>query len=504
MTVFNGKSVYGAIVSGCVCVLKKPALRAEKRTIEDTAEEIRRFGKAKETAGSQLQELYDMYIDQIGEPNAQIFNIHMMMLDDEDYCDSITGMITDGHVNAEYAVEQTSEVFAKMLESMDNEYMRARSADIRDVCQRLISNLSGIPRDFGDIPENAVVCADDITPTEAALLEQRNIAAFVTAFGSPISHTAILAHSMDIPAVIGTGSDLLARAKDGDEAIVDGFAGQVILSPDPDAKSRLDAKRRARTSTAADQETRTLDGKRVTLLACDTTQIPEYADGVAVLDCREIENEEQQYEFYRSIAEIADYSKAVIRLAAISPYDPRRHEKYQMQIRAALRASSHGSPSILFPMITTVTEARKILGACDEIRNELTAEGLDCSEDSRLGFMIETPAAAIISDLLAPMADTLMIDSDRLARLTLARSEGSVFSEEFAEGQRAAVLRLIEYCARNAVKNGARIGICGSLAADTSLTEEFLRMGIDKICAPSYLLEDIRSAVMNTDLSAGC
>ena len=256
-----------------------------------------------------------MYIDQIGEPNAQIFNIHMMMLDDEDYCDSITGMITDGHVNAEYAVEQTSEVFAKMLESMDNEYMRARSADIRDVCQRLISNLSGVPRDFGDIPENAVVCADDITPTEAALLEQRNIAAFVTAFGSPISHTAILAHSMDIPAVIGTGSDLLARAKDGDEVIVDGFAGQVILSPDPDARSRLDAKRRARTSTAADQETRTLDGKRVTMLACDTTQIPEYADGIAVLDCHEIENEDQQYEFYRSIAEIADYSKAVIRLA---------------------------------------------------------------------------------------------------------------------------------------------------------------------------------------------
>ena len=161
MTVFNGKSVYGAIVSGCVCVLKKPPLHAEKRTIEDTAEEIRRFNEAKETAVSQLQELYDMYIDQIGEPNAQIFNIHMMMLDDEDYCDSITGMITDGHVNAEYAVEQTSEVFAKMLESMDNEYMRARSADIRDVCQRLISNLSGVPRDFGDIPENAVVCADD-------------------------------------------------------------------------------------------------------------------------------------------------------------------------------------------------------------------------------------------------------------------------------------------------------------------------------------------------------
>lgn len=503
MTVFNGKSVYGAIVSGCVCVLKNPPLHAEKRTIDDPAEEIQRFASAKAEACEQLQGLYDMYIDQIGEPNAQIFNIHMMMLDDEDYCSSITGMIESESVNAEYAVEQTSEVFAKMLESMDNEYMRARSADIRDVCQRLLSILCGTPRDLGEIPENAVVCADDITPSEAAALEQRKIAAFVTAFGSPISHTAILAHSMDLPAVIGAGGDLLTRARDGEEVIVDGFAGQVILSPDPDARSRLDAKRHARTSTAAGQETRTLDGKRITLLACDTTQVPEYADGIAVLDCREIEDEEQQFAFYRVIAEIAEYSKAVIRLAAISPYDPHRHEKYQVQIRAALRASSHGSASILFPMITTATEARKILGACDEVRNQLISEGFDCSEDSRLGFMIETPAAAIISDILAPMADTLMIDSDRLARLVLARSEGSVFSEEFAEGQRTAVLRLIEYCARNAVKNGARIGICGILAADPSLTEEFLRMGIDKICAPSYLLEGIRAVVMNTDLSAG-
>lgn len=503
MTVFNGKGVYGAIASGCVCVLKKPPLRADRRRVEDAAGEIHRFETAREDALEQLQELYEMYIDQIGEPNAQIFNIHMMMLEDEEFCGSITDMIESGCVNAEYAVQQTSEIFAKMLESMDNEYMRARSADIRDVSQRLISILSGTPRDMSDVPENAIVCADDLTPSEAAALEQRNIAGFVTAFGSPISHTAILAHSMDIPAVIGAGEDLLAKAKDGEEVIVDGFAGQVILSPDKNVKRRLDAKRRTRSAAGNETETRTLDGKRILLFASDTTQAPDFADGVAVLDCRELAGEEEQFEMYRDIAEIAEYSKAVIRLAAISPYDPDRYEKYHIQIRAALRASSHGSASILFPMITSITEARKILAACDEVKNQLISEGFGCSEDSRIGFMIETPAAAIICDILAPMSDTLMIDSDRLSRLVLARSEGSVFSEEFAEGQRAAVMRLISFCARNAVKNGARIGICGSLAADSSLTEEFLKMGIDKICAPAYLLGDIRDVVVNTDLSAG-
>lgn len=500
MTVFNGKGVYGAIVYGNICVLKKPQLNIVRLKVADAAAEIHRFEEAKGTAAQQLQALYDLYIDQIGEPNAQIFNIHMMMLEDEDYCGSITGMIENDGVNAEYAVSQTSEVFAKMLESMDNEYMRARSADVRDVSERLIYILSGISPDLSGVPENSVVCAEDISPSEAAALEQRNIAAFVTAFGSPISHTAILAHSMDLPAVIGAGEDLLTKARDGEDVIVDGFAGLVILSPDEHARMRLNNKRRVRTSAAAATETRTLDGKRITLLACDTLDVPDYADGVAALSCHELPDEEQQFEMFCNIAEIAEYSKAVIRLPAIRSSDPDRYHKYSIQIRAALRASSHGSASILFPMVTTVTEARKILNECDATRNELLAEGFECSENSRLGFMIETPAAAIISDILAPIADTMLIDSDSLARLVLSRAEGSVFSEEFAEGQRMAVMRLINYCARNAVKNGARIGICGSLAADTSLTGEFLRMGIDKICVPAHMLRDIRTIVMNTNL----
>lgn len=503
MTVFNGKSVYGAIVSGNVCILKKPVLSAGRVTTEDTATEIHRFEAAKYVASRQLQEIYERAIDEIGEPNAQIFGIHMMMLEDEDYCGSITGIIEAESVNAEYAVAQTSDIFAQMLEAMDNEYMCARSADVRDVSNRLISILTGTSMDIGNIPENSVICADDLTPSEAAALERKKAAAFVTAHGSAISHTAILAHSMNIPAIIGTGDDFLSRIHEGEEVIVDGFTGQVILSPDKSAKRRLTEKRRAKTSPGRGTQTRTLDGKRVTLLSSGAiSDIPEFADGAAAMDCRIIPDEQKQYEYYRDIAEISEYRKSVIRMPAISLSDPDRHSKYRSQLRAVFKACSHGKPSILFPMITSVQEARKIMAACDDIKKELRSEGYDCTENSKIGFMLETPAAAIISDILAPMSDLFIIDSDRLARCTLASYGGSIYSEEFAEGQKAAVMRLISFSTINAVRNGAKIGICGFLAEDASLTGEFLRMGIDKFIIPAEKLPDIRKAVMETNLDS--
>lgn len=501
MTVFNGKSVYGAIVSGNVCILKKPRLSAERVNTDDKATEIHRFEAAKYVASEQLQEIYDRAIDEIGEPNAQIFGIHMMMLEDEDYCGSITGIIEAESVNAEYAVARTSDIFAQMLEAMDNEYMRARSTDVRDVSNRLISILTGTPLDIGNIPENSIICTDDLTPSEAAALDRKKAAAFVTAHGSPISHTAILAHSMNIPAIIGAGDDFLSLVHEGEEIIVDAFAGQVILNPDRSVKKRLSAKLRTKTASAkGNAETRTLDGRKITLLAAGNEPIPEYADGIAVLDCRYIEDEQKQFEFYRDIAEVAEYSKAILRMPVISLSDPDRHAKYRHQLRAVFRACSHGSPGILFPMITCAQEARKIMAACDEIKKELRSEGYDCSENSKLGFMIETPAAAIISDILAPIADFFIIDSDSLARYTLAAS-GSVFSREFAEGQKAVVMRLINFSARNAVKNGARIGICGSFAEDTSITADLLGMGIDKIITSPDRLGEIRQTVMNTDIA---
>lgn len=504
MTVINGKSVYGAIASGYIRILKKPKLSAERVHVEDTDAEIRRVDTARYVAAGQLQEIYDQALKKIGESNAQIFGIHMMMLEDEDYNGSINDIIRAESVNAEYAVARTSDIFAQMLEAMDNEYMRARSADVRDVSNRIISILTGTPLEFGGIAENSVICADDLTPSEAASLYKSNAAAFVTAHGSPISHTAILAHSMNIPAIIDAGEDLLLKIHDGEEAIVDGFTGEVILSPDKSARKRLNAKRRTKSAASTNlSETRTLDGTKITLLTMvgsASAPLPEYADGICALNCRIIPDEKQQTEFYHSIAESSANGKAIIRMPEISPSNPESQKLCEKQLKSVFRACAAGSPGILFPMVTCVSEARKILAACDEVQSALRAEGVPCSENARLGFMLETPAAAIVSDLLTPMADFFIIDSDSLARHTLASTGGNIFSEEFADGQKEAVMRLIEYSARNAVKNGAKIGICGSLAADASLTEEFLRMGIDKICVPAEKLPSIREAVLNVDL----
>lgn len=501
MTVFTGKSVYSASASGFIHILKKPRLDVRRYSVESVDEELHRFEAAKFVAVRQLQELYDRYISEIGETNAQIFEIHMMMLEDEDYNGSIIGMIEAESINAEYAVARTSDIFAQMLEAMDNEYMRARSADVRDVSERLISILTAASF-TDDIPDNSVICADDLLPSQAASLDRSKISAFVTAHGSPISHTAILIHSMNIPAVIGVGDSFLANVRSGEPVIVDGTAGEVYLDPDIRTRSRFSASPKARSGDAG--VTRTLDGKRITLLESvggESSAAQESADGIAMLGCRLIPDEERQFTVYRDAAESTSEQRVIIRMPEIAP-SPERHSIFELQMRSVLRASACGSLTILFPMITCVTEARKILASCDTMRSALLAKGVESSDDTRLGFMIETPAAAVISDELAPMADLFMIDSDSIARLSLAASGDEIFAEEFATGQRAAVLRMISSCARNAVKNGARVGICGSFAADTSFTEELLRLGIDIFCAPADRLPAVREAVVGVDLSA--
>lgn len=500
MTVFTGKSVYDAAVCGLICILRKPKLSAERMHVDDISTELKRVEAARIVATEQLQQLYELFLDEIGESNAQIFNIHMMMLEDEDYNGSIEGMIRSEQVNAEYAVARTSDVFAHMLEAMDNEYMRARSADVRDVSNRLLSILTDTPMDFPWVPENSVVCADDLTPSETAALERRNIAALVTAHGSAISHTAILAHSMNIPTVIGIGDEFLANIRPGEQAFVDGFSGEVILKPDAGILSKLTAPQEKSTDTS--EGTHTADGTHVSIYSVDDpcAPLPEYADGIAVFSCPLLSDETKQYEYYRAIAERTPDCRAIIRMPVISSKDPDRQIKYDQQIRAVFRAASHGEPGILFPMITSVPEARKILAACDDAKMELRAEGVKCSENVKIGFMVEIPAAAIISDCLAPMADFFIIDSDSIARHTLACYEEDCFSPDFADGQLEAVMRLIGNSARNAVKNGARIGICGSLAGDTSLTGDFLRMGIDNFCVTPDRLAEVRKRVTEVDL----
>lgn len=506
MTVFNGKSVCEAVASGHISILRKPKLSAERVQIDDTGAEIRRVVTARYIAAGQLQEIYDRALEEIGESNAQIFGIHMMMLEDEDYTGSINNIIESERVNAEYAVARTSDIFAQMLEAMDNEYMRARSADVRDVSNRMIAILSGTQPDFGSIEENSVICADDLTPSEAAALYKYNAAAFVTAHGSPISHTAILAHSMNIPAIIGAGDEFLSKIRDGEEAIVDGYTGEIILSPDKSAIQRIAAKQRSKSAATAagNAETRTLDGKRITLLTSAedaSAPLPEHADGICALNCQILPDEQQQTDFYRRIAEFTANGKAIIRLPEIALSDPERYKHYGSQMRSVFRACAVGNPGVLFPMITSVQEARKILAACDGVKSVLRERGFPCSESAKIGFMIETPAVAIISDTLAPMADLFIIDSDRLARNILGSTGGSIFFDEFADGQKDAVMRLIEYSALNAVKNGAKIGICGSLAEDPALTEAFLRMGIDKFCVSPGKLPAVRRAVMSVDLA---
>lgn len=501
MTVFTGKSVYAAAACGLICILRKPKLPAERIRIDDTATELKRVEAARIVAAEQLQQLYEQFLDEIGESNAQIFSIHMMMLEDEDYNGSIEEMIRSEQVNAEYAVAKTSDVFARMLEAMDNEYMRARSADVRDVSNRLISILSDTPINLTWVPENSVVCAEDLTPSETAALDRRKISALVTARGSSISHTAILARSMNIPMVIGIGDEFLDIIRPGEQILVDGTTGEVFLEPDPEILGKLKSPQE---KAAAEESgsTRTSDGTHVFLFSSDaqSEQLPEHADGIAVFDCPLLSDEEEQYKYYRSIAERSADCRVIIRMPVISPKDPDRHIKYDQQIRAVFRAASHGEPDILFPMITSIPEARKILAACDDAKMQLRAEGIKSSENVNIGFMIETPAAAVISDCLAPMTDFFIIDSDSIARHTLACYEEDCFSPDFADGQLEAVMRLIRNSARNAVKNGARIGICGSLAADTSLTGDFLRMGFNGFCIPSHILPEIRKRITEVDL----
>jgi len=501
MTVFTGKSVYDAAVCGLICILRKPKLSAERMHVDDISTELKRVEAARIVATEQLQQLYELFLDEIGESNAQIFNIHMMMLEDEDYNGSIEGMIRSEQVNAEYAVARTSDVFAQMLEAMDNEYMRARSADVRDVSNRLLSILTDTPMDFPWVPENSVVCADDLTPSETAALERRNIAALVTAHGSAISHTAILAHSMNIPTVIGIGDEFLANIRPGEQALVDGFSGEVILEPDAGILSKLTAPQEKSTDTS--EGTHTADGTHVSIYSADDpcAPLPEYADGIAVFGCPLLSDETKQYEYYRAIAERTPDCRAIIRMPAISPKDPDRQVKYDQQIRAVFRAASHGEPGILFPMITSVKEVERIKEICEEVKAELRSDGIEYSDKIELGIMIETPAAALISDRLAPMVDFFSVGTNDLTQYTLACDRQNPDIEEFIDTHHEAILRLIEMSAENAHKNGAWIGICGELAADTTLTERFLRMGIDELSvSPSFVLK-VRDAVRRTDLS---
>ena len=543
MTVFNGKGVYGGVASGKISVFKKQNITIKRVRCENTESEIARVEAAKACTMEQLQAIYEKALKEVGETNAQIFESHMMMLEDEDYNESIVNIIETQKVNAEYAVAVTADNFAEMFSSMDDAYMKARAADVRDISNRIIANLTGGASEKEELHDNMIVCADDLAPSETVSLDKDKVAAFVTAHGSSNSHTAILARNMNIPAVIGVGDEFISQIKDGDEAFVDGFTGEIFVNPDDETRKKLTLKQQAEEEKKRllqelkGKENITEDGKKINIFANigsvdnigavllnDAGGIGLFRSEFLYLENSDYPTEEQQFLAYKRVLESMAGKKVIIRTLDIvadkqvdyfgmkKEENPAlgyrairicltRPEIFKVQLRALYRASVYGNLGIMFPMITSVREVEQILAICDEVKTELHKQGVAYSDTVELGIMIETPAAAIISDKLAPMVDFFSVGTNDLTQYTLACDRQNPDIEAFCDTHHEAILRLIETAAENAHKNGIWIGICGELAADTSLTETFLRMGIDELSvSPSFVLK-VRDTVRHCNLS---
>ena len=543
MITLSGKGVYGSIAFGRISVFERKEASVKRTRIDDVEAEKARLGSAKKKAVAQLQEIYDKALGEVCEADAQIFEIHMLMIDDDDYNDSIVSLIENQSVNAEYAVAVTADNFAQMFAEMGDDYMQARSADVKDISNRIINCLSDDKDESVTSDEKVIICADDLAPSETVLLDKDKVLAFVTAYGSANSHTAILARNMNIPAIIGVGEKLLKSLKNGDFAVVDGYTGEIFINPDENTRTRLEKKRdedeekKRLLQKLKGKENITVDGTRVNIyanigsvdnigsvLANDAGGIGLFRSEFLYLESTDYPTEEQQFMAYRKVLESMSGKKVIIRTLDIGAdkqvdyfnldkeENPAlgyrairicltRPEIFKTQLRALYRASAYGTLGIMFPMITSVSELEKILSICQEVRQELREEGVVISDKVELGIMIETPAAAVISDRLAPMVDFFSVGTNDLTQYTLACDRQNAAIEQFVDTHHEAVLRLIEISAKNAHKCGAWIGICGELAADTSLTEEFLRMGIDELSvSPAFVLK-VREAVRRCDLS---
>ncbi len=543
MTKYVGKGVYGAVAIGKISVFKKNDVSVARTHIDDTEAEKARVEAAKSAAAEQLSAIYEKALKEVGETNAQIFEIHMMMLEDEDYNESIRNIIDTQHVNAEFAVAVTADNFAEMFSSMDDSYMQARAADVKDISNRIIANLTGTASGIADTDDKMIICADDLAPSETVSLDKDKVLAFVTAHGSSNSHTAILARNMNIPAVIGVGDKFMSDIKDGDEAIVDGFTGEIYLSPDDATKGKMlkkqadDENKKRLLLELKGKENVTIDGSKINIFANigsidnigavlmnDASGIGLFRSEFLYLENTDYPTEEQQFNAYKRVLESMAGKKVIIRTLDIGAdkqvdyFNLKKEENpalgyrairicltrpeiFKTQLRALFRASVYGHLGIMFPMITSVKELEQILSICDDVKAELKNDGIDYSDSIEIGIMIETPAAAIISDKLAPMVDFFSVGTNDLTQYTLACDRQNPDIEQFCDTHHEAILRLIEMSAENAHKNGAWIGICGELAADTTLTETFLRMGIDELSvSPTYVLK-VRDTVRKIDLS---
>ncbi len=543
MKKYTGNSIYNAIAIGKVSLFKHCRGEVKRIRVDDPEAEKIRLEKAKEQSINQLREIYNKALKEVGEPNAWIFEIHMMLIKDTDYNESLVNIIDSQSVNAEYAVSVTADNFAAMFGAMEDSYMKARAADVKDISDRIINNLILGGNECALFKEeNVIVCTDDLAPSETILLDKSKVLGFVTAYGSINSHTAILARNMNIPAVMGVGEEFLKEIKEGDRFIVDGFSGEVYIDPDSETTERLTQKqneeeeKRRFHQNLKGKENITVDGKEIDIFANiegtenigavllnDAGGIGLFRSEFLYLDRHDYPTEEEQFNVYKKVLESMAGKKVIIRTLDAGAdkqadyfhigreenpargcrairFSLSRPDIFKTQLRALYRASAYGNLGIMFPMITSVEELTEIFDICKDVKKELKAQGKEYSEDTEVGVMIETPAAAIISDLLAPMVDFFSVGTNDLTQYTLACDRQNPKVERFCDPHHKAILRLITMTAENAHKNGIRIGICGELGADINLTEEFLRIGIDELSVAPGMVLKIRDRVRNIDL----
>lgn len=530
MVIVTGKSVFGGIKIGKLAFLKKGKQRVERRHVMDTEAEITRFENAKLEAIKQLQDLYQKALKDVGEENASLFEIHEIMLEDLDYNESILHIIRGQEVNAEYAVSTTADNFARMFSAMDDAYMRGRAADIVDISERLINILSGVKQAGVITDEPVIVAADDLVPSETVQLDKKKVLGFATMYGSVNSHTAILARTMNIPAIIGLGENLKGEY-DGAPAIIDGFEGKLYINPDKRTleimkqKQAEEQEKRRLLQELRGKETITLRGQMVKLYANignsgdvgavlqnDAEGIGLFRSEFLYLENDNFPTEEQQFAVYKLVAETMAGKKVIIRtldIGADKQADYFQLEKeenpalgyrairicltqpeiFKTQLRAILRASAFGQIAVMFPMIISVSEVKRIKEILEEVKTELREAGVRFQEDLEIGIMIETPAAIMESRKLAKEVDFFSIGTNDLTQYTLAIDRQNPKLDEFYDAHHPAVLAMIRMATENAHAEGKWIGICGELGADLELTETFLEMGIDELSvSPSMIL----------------
>lgn len=541
MEVYQGKSVFGGIAIGRISVHKKDEQQVKRVRIEDPEQEILRYRQAKQTAMEQLQGLYQKALKEVGEANAAIFEIHQMMLEDDDYNESVENIIRMQQVNAEYAVASTGDNFAQMFSAMDDDYMRARSADVKDISERVLSVLGDRSTGIAASEEPVIIVADDLAPSETVQLNKDLVLSFVTVHGSINSHTAILARTMSIPALIGTAIPLTDDI-DGKVGIVDGKNGCIYVDPDEDTLGRMqqlkleEQEKKELLQTLKGRENITIDGKKIMLYANignskdlaavlqnDAGGIGLFRSEFIYLERETFPTEEEQFQIYRTVAETMAGKPVIIRTLDIGAdkkcdyfeMEPEenpamgcrairicltRPEIFKTQLRALFRASAFGNISIMYPMIISVEEVHRIKEIVTEVKRELTEQGVAFGEPKQ-GIMIETPAAVMMSEELAREVDFFSIGTNDLTQYTLAIDRQNPKLDAFYDPHHPAVLRMIQMVVENAHKAGIWAGICGELGADTTLTRRFLAMGVDELSMSPGSILPVRKIILETDVT---